>query len=158
MLLPSALSATFLSLASVVRAATVTYNWDVTWVNAAPDGFMRPVIGINNQWPCPTIEATKGDTVVINLNNNLGNETTGIHFHGINQLNSAAMDGVSAFTQCPVPPGSSIQYKFIVRSRRLHMISSRRAADIPYNRLMLQAPIGVRLHNALEAPIHGVFA
>ena len=26
-------------------AETVTYNWDITWVNAAPDGFSRPIIG-----------------------------------------------------------------------------------------------------------------
>jgi iron transport multicopper oxidase len=115
MLLSGVLSVTFLSLASLARAGTVTYNWDVTWVKAAPDGFSRPVIGINNQWPCPKIEANKGDTVVVNLNNKLGNETTGLHFHGVNQINSIEMDGPSAFTQCPVPPGSSIQYKFLVR-------------------------------------------
>lgn len=73
----SVIGTTLLALASLARAATVTYNWDITWVNAAPDGVSRPVVGINGQWPCPTIEATVGDTIVVNMNNKLGNETTG---------------------------------------------------------------------------------
>ena len=103
-----------LVLASLAGAAEVTYNWDVTWVNAAPDGTPRTVIGINNAWPCPKIEATKGDTVIVNLRNMLVNETTGLHFHGINQIHTDLMDGPSGVTQCPVPPGSSITYKFTV--------------------------------------------
>ncbi len=103
-----------LLLAAAASASTVTYNWDVTWVNAAPDGFTRPVIGINNAWPCPKIDAVVGDTVVVNLNNLLVNETTGLHFHGINQINTNFMDGPSGVTQCPVPPGSSITYTFVV--------------------------------------------
>lgn len=109
-LLP-ALSALF---ATQTLAATVNANWDVTWVNAAPDGFERPVIGINGAWPCPTLEATAGDTIVLTLTNQLGNETTGLHFHGIDQVMTTWMDGPSAVTQCPVPPGSSITYKFVV--------------------------------------------
>ena len=34
------------TLAQATIAATVTYNWDITWVNANPDGLLqRPVIG-----------------------------------------------------------------------------------------------------------------
>ena len=101
-------------LAGVASAAEVTYNWDVTWVNASPDGTPRAVVGINNAWPCPKIEASVGDTVIVNLYNKLGNQTTGLHFHGINQINTDFMDGPSGVTQCPVPPGSSITYKFVV--------------------------------------------
>ncbi|KAK3685034.1 multicopper oxidase like protein [Podospora appendiculata] len=114
-MLPSGVSSlAFVSLAAVAQAATVTYNWDATWVWASPDGFARPVIGINGQWPCPKIEASVNDTVIINLNNQLGNQTSGLHFHGINQVNSPEMDGPSGVTQCPVPPGSSVQYQFTV--------------------------------------------
>lgn len=115
-MLPSgSLSFACLSLASsLARAATVTYDWDVTWVWAAPDGVGRPVIGINNQWPCPTLEATVGDTVVINLHNKLGNQTTGLHFHGINQIQTEEMDGPSGVTQCPLAPDSSLKYQFQV--------------------------------------------
>lgn len=38
--------------------------------------------------------------------NNLHNETTSIHFHGIFQKDSNQMDGPAMVPQCPVPPGS----------------------------------------------------
>lgn len=109
----------FLTLATagvgtIVSARVVTYKWTVDWVTAAPDGFSRSVIGINGQWPCPTIEASVGDTVVVELTNNLGNQTTGIHFHGINQVSTNFMDGPSMVTQCPLPPGSTMKYQFEV--------------------------------------------
>ncbi len=102
-----------LLLATRALAGTVTATWDITWVNAAPDGFERPVIGVNGAWPCPTLEATVGDTVVLTIHNQLGNETTGLHFHGIDQVYTGWMDGPSGVTQCPVPPGSSITYTFL---------------------------------------------
>lgn len=102
--------------AALARAATVTYNWNVTWVWASPDGFSRPVIGINDKWPCPAIEATAGDTVVVNLQNKLVNQTTGLHFHGINELQTPDMDGPSGVTQCSVPPDSTVKYQFTVDS------------------------------------------
>ena len=37
--------------AMLAFAKTVTYNFDIGWVTAAPDGFSRQVIGINGQWP-----------------------------------------------------------------------------------------------------------
>lgn len=52
------------------RADTVTYDWNVSWVNANPDGqFERRVIGINGQWPIPLLNITKGDRVIVNLHN-----------------------------------------------------------------------------------------
>ncbi len=104
-----------LSLAGIARAKTVEYNWDVTWVWATgPDGFGRSVIGINGTWPCPVMEASVGDTVVVKLNNKLGNQTTGLHFHGINQVWTPDMDGATGSTQCPIPPNSSLKYRFTV--------------------------------------------
>ncbi|XXH03427.1 hypothetical protein Hte_009829 [Hypoxylon texense] len=93
-------------------AKTVNYDWNITWVIASPDGFTRPVIGINDAWPCPTIEANVGDVVTINVNNKLGNETTGLHFHGINQISTNNMDGAVGVNQCPLPPDYSVQYLF----------------------------------------------
>lgn len=113
-MIASAFPSMLLFLTSLVSAKTVSYDWDVTWVTAAPDGFARAVIGVNGKWPCPPINADVGDTVVVTLNNLLGNETTGLHFHGIRQLHTNDMDGNSGATQCPVPPGSSITYKFLV--------------------------------------------
>ncbi|KAF4624287.1 hypothetical protein G7Y89_g13886 [Cudoniella acicularis] len=94
--------------------ATVTYNWNIGWVNVSPDGFNRPAIGINGQWPCPPIEVTVGDRLVVNVTNTLVNETTAIHFHGIFQTGSNQMDGPAMVTQCPIAPGSSFTYNFTV--------------------------------------------
>lgn len=52
-----------------VQAATVNYDWNITWVTASPDGFSRPVIGINNQWPLPLLNVTKGDRIVATIHN-----------------------------------------------------------------------------------------
>ncbi|KAI1778014.1 putative ferroxidase [Hypoxylon cercidicola] len=101
-----------LSQAAGLLASTVTYDWNITWVIASPDGFTRPVIGINDDWPCPIVEANVGDVVTINVNNKLGNETTGLHFHGINQLSTNNMDGAVGVNQCPLPPDYSVQYLF----------------------------------------------
>ncbi|KAM7217794.1 putative iron transport multicopper oxidase FET3 [Rhypophila decipiens] len=128
---PSAASLAFLSLAALVKAGTVTYNWDITWVWAAPDGFGRPVIGVNGQWPCPKIEATVGDTVIVNLNNKLGNQTTGIHFHGINQISTSDMDGPSGVTQCPVPPGSSVKYQWVADTAGSYWYHSHNMGQYP---------------------------
>jgi iron transport multicopper oxidase len=91
----------------IPRPKLRTFNWNIGWVNAAPDGFERPFVGINRQWPCPSLAANVGDTIKINAYNGLGNESTAIHFHGIFQKNTAEMDGPAMVTQCPIPPGMS---------------------------------------------------
>jgi iron transport multicopper oxidase len=102
----------FFALFSSSLAKTVTYNFDITWVNAAPDGFSRPVIGINKQWPLPTIEADLGDTVVVKTRNLLSNETTSIHFHGMHQVGTSPSDGPVGVSQCSIPPGGEYTYQF----------------------------------------------
>lgn len=102
-------------LASVTHAATVTYDFEIGWLTANPDGAMaRPVMGINGQWPLPHITATVGDRVIVNVKNNLGNQSTSLHFHGLYQNGTAEMDGVAGVSQCPIAPGASFQYNFFV--------------------------------------------
>lgn len=98
------------------KVKTVTYNWDITWVTASPDGFERPVIGINGQWPCPAIHVDLGDRLVVHVNNALGNQSTSLHWHGLHQYGTPSMDGSTGATQCPIPPGSQFTYDFIVCS------------------------------------------
>ncbi|KAL1869993.1 hypothetical protein VTK73DRAFT_2863 [Phialemonium thermophilum] len=112
-------------------AKTINLDWTVDWVTAAPDGFVRPVIGINGQWPCPTIDADVGDTISLKLSNNLGNETTGLHFHGISQISTPDMDGPSGVTQCPVPPGSSVTYQFVVPDAGTYWYHSHNMGQYP---------------------------
>ncbi|PVI00038.1 Ferroxidase [Periconia macrospinosa] len=102
-------------LLSLAHCATVTYNFEVAWVYANPDGLQtRPVIGINGQWPIPTIRVTKGDQLVVNVKNSLGNETTSLHFHGLYLNGSNHMDGPDQVTQCAIQPGSSMTYNFTI--------------------------------------------
>lgn len=97
------------------HAKTVTYDFNVTWVTANPDGLQpRKVVGINGQWPLPVIEVDKGDRLVVNMYNGLGDKSASIHFHGMYQNGTNEMDGASMVTQCPIPPGASFTYNFTV--------------------------------------------
>jgi iron transport multicopper oxidase len=104
-----------LLLATFSHAATVTYDFNVSWITANPDGaFTRSVMGINNQWPIPIINANVGDQVVVNVFNGLGNVSTSLHFHGLFQNGTNDMDGPAGVNQCGIPPGSSFTYNFTV--------------------------------------------
>lgn len=115
-----------LAWSAAALAAVVEHHWDTTWVWAAPDGFARPVIGINGQWPCPTITANKGDQIVVHLTNKLGNQTTGLHWHGINQVSTNDMDGAVMATQCPLAPGRNLTYSFMVSTKQSCMVEADR--------------------------------
>ncbi|KAF2025724.1 iron transport multicopper oxidase FET3 precursor [Setomelanomma holmii] len=102
-------------LASVAHCATVTYDFDIGWTYANPDGQRtRPVMGINGKWPIPPIFVTKGDQVIVNVKNSLGNESTSLHFHGLYMNETTHMDGPVAVSQCGIVPGSSFTYNFTV--------------------------------------------
>ncbi|GAB7365366.1 hypothetical protein MBLNU230_g6445t1 [Neophaeotheca triangularis] len=89
---------------------TVYYNLDITNITMAPDGFSRQVLAINGQFPGPRIEANWGDYISITVTNNMPNNGTDIHFHGIRQWHSNTEDGVPGVTSCPIPPGGSRVY------------------------------------------------
>lgn len=98
-----------------VSASTYTYDWNVTWVTANPDGMHeRPVVGINDQWPLPVLNWTLGDRIIANVHNSLGNESTSIHWHGFFQNGTTEMDGAPGVTQCGIPPGATFTYNFTV--------------------------------------------
>jgi iron transport multicopper oxidase len=117
-----------LLLPSAILAATVTYDFNITWAIANPDGqFSRRTIGINGKWPIPTIEVNRGDRLVVNMHNGLGDQDTSLHFHGLFQNGTGYMDGPAGVTQCPVGPGQSIKYDFVVCTYDPHLaiVSSR---------------------------------
>ncbi|KAL7781260.1 Cupredoxin [Trichoderma afarasin] len=125
----AALFAASLGLAS---AATVNYDFNITWVTANPDGaFARPVIGINNQWPIPRIEANVGDRIVINVNNQLGNQSTSLHFHGLFMNGTTHMDGPVGVSQCEIPPGHSFKYDFTIDQPGTYWYHSHHNAQYP---------------------------
>lgn len=112
---PAALVLLLFSL--VVEAATVVYDFNIGWVRANPDGqYERPTIGINGKWPLPVMRANVGDQVIVNVDNQLGNQTTTLHFHGLFMNGTTSMDGPAQVTQCGIPPGSKFTYNFTVCS------------------------------------------
>lgn len=48
----------------------------------------------------------------ITVTNNMKNNGTSMHWHGIRQLNSVGSDGVNGITECPIAPGQSKTYTF----------------------------------------------
>lgn len=108
-------AAAILMLAGSCTAKTVTYNWNITWTSANPDGATtRKIVGINGAWPLPVVEVDKGDQLVVHVYNGLGDKNTSIHWHGMYQNGTNEMDGPSMVTQCPIPPGYSFTYNFTV--------------------------------------------
>lgn len=68
--------------------------------------------GYNNMVPGPEIRVTEGDTVRVNVTNNLP-ESTAIHWHGLYVPNN--QDGVPYVTQPPIKPGETYTYEFTVQ-------------------------------------------
>ncbi|KAH8912861.1 hypothetical protein BR93DRAFT_942620 [Coniochaeta sp. PMI_546] len=94
------------------------YQFNISQAYAAPDGFQKLMILVNGQSPGPLIEANVGDTVRVLVHNELGNMSTSIHWHGIDQRNTTWMDGVTGVTQCAIPPGESFTYEFQISDQR----------------------------------------
>jgi iron transport multicopper oxidase len=104
-----------LFICSLVCAKTTHLEFNVTWVNRNPDGrHSRPVMGINEQWPIPALHVTKGERLIVTVRNQLGNETTSLHWHGLYQNGTAHMDGPPGITQCEIPHNDYIVYDFTV--------------------------------------------
>jgi iron transport multicopper oxidase len=120
-----------LSITTFCVSKKITENWEISFRLAAPDGFSRPVIAVNNQWPPPVLEADVGDTILINVVNSMVNETTSIHFHGQFQHGTNEMDGVADVTQCPIPPSGSFLYNFTAEPAGTHWWHSHDKAQYP---------------------------
>ena len=80
------------------------FNWEVK-----PGKTIR-AWGFNGQVPGPVLKATKGDTLVVKVVNNLP-EPTIVHWHGIRL--PASMDGTGEVQQ-PIQPGEVFEYRFVV--------------------------------------------
>ena len=61
-------------------------KWEVSNMFWSPDCEEKVLIGINGQFPGPTIRAKAGDTIVVELKNGLHTEGVVIHWHGIRQV------------------------------------------------------------------------
>ncbi|KAK1828815.1 putative laccase precursor [Podospora conica] len=79
-----------------------------------PDGVVKHALLINNQFPGPTLEADWGDYVTVNVYNDMQDNGTSIHWHGIRQFGESDNDGANGVTECPIPPGHMKTYAFHV--------------------------------------------
>ncbi|GAB7364083.1 hypothetical protein MBLNU230_g4635t1 [Neophaeotheca triangularis] len=92
---------------------TVTYDLEIKNTTCNPDGMEeRTCLMINDQYPGPTIRATWGDDVVVNVKNSMQDNGTSIHWHGVRQYHTTGDDGVGGITECAIAPGDTKTYRF----------------------------------------------
>jgi len=89
---------------------TKTYDLTVSSATLKPDGVVKPGLVVNGGFPGPLIEANWGDWILINVKNDLPDEGTALHWHGLLQQGTPYYEGVPAVGMCPIAPGNSFQY------------------------------------------------
>lgn len=109
-----AAAVTALSIVPLAESRIRHYKWEVKYEFRSPDCYKKLVITINGRTPGPSIVANQGDTIVVELKNSLLTENVAIHWHGIRQIGTPWMDGTEGVTQCPILPGDTFVYKFVV--------------------------------------------
>jgi len=67
------------------------YWLSVENTTCAPDGYERGCLTFNGTVPGPAIIADWGDTLVIHVTNNLKENGTSIHWHGLRQMGSVEL-------------------------------------------------------------------
>lgn len=130
----------------VVTNTTTTryYEFVISEATGSPDGFERPMLVVNNQFPGPLVEVNSGDELVVNVFNQLPNGTT-IHWHGQLQNGTNYMDGTNGITQCPIPPGMNFTYRFTINPSQYgtfwyHAHASTQYTDGIYGPLVIHSP------------------
>uniref|UniRef100_A0A804RT48 Plastocyanin-like domain-containing protein n=1 Tax=Zea mays TaxID=4577 RepID=A0A804RT48_MAIZE len=91
------------------------FDWDVSYVTAAPLGVKQQVIGINGKFPGPVVNVSTNWNVVVNVLNDL-DEPLLITWNGIQHRKNCWQDGVLG-TNCPIPPGWNWTYEFQVKDQ-----------------------------------------
>lgn len=98
----------------IAEARIRHYKWELKYEYKSPDCYKKLVITINGRTPGPTILAQQNDTVIVEVKNSLLTANTAIHWHGIRQIGTPWFDGTEGVTQCPILPGDTFVYKFVV--------------------------------------------
>jgi FtsP/CotA-like multicopper oxidase with cupredoxin domain len=96
-----------------------------------------PALGYNKQWPGPTIRVKQGDKVRAIFTNNM-DESTGVHFHGV-EFDDFFQDGVPFVTQKPIVPGETYTYEFTAKNAGSLMYHSHHNATDQVGRGLLGA-------------------
>ncbi|KAH8590547.1 probing oxygen channels in Melanocarpus Albomyces laccase [Bisporella sp. PMI_857] len=89
-------------LTGVTRRYLLTITEVDNWVGG--DGRVKKKAMLINDW---------GDRISVTVVNQLRNNGTSIHWHGIRMLRNCINDGANGVTECPIPPGRSKTYTFL---------------------------------------------
>jgi len=93
-------------------ANKIEMTFEVKWKHMAIDGYSRPVLTINDQFPGPNIWAKEGDLLIVNVVNMARGTAFSLHWHGIEQIGTPFMDGSSSISQCEINEHQSFRYEF----------------------------------------------
>ena len=75
-----------LAMAPVSEATVHHHKWKLSYQNWSPDCMQTTIISINGQYPGATIRPREGDTIVVELDNQMPTENVVVHWHGIRQV------------------------------------------------------------------------
>lgn len=72
-------------------------------------GSTKPQVSVNGAVPGPTLKVALGQHVEVLVVNEISDDATAVHWHGMFQRGSGWADGVIGVTQCPIPntPGAN---------------------------------------------------
>ncbi|KAJ5578572.1 multicopper oxidase-domain-containing protein [Penicillium hispanicum] len=132
-------------------------EWRISSGQRRPDGVLKQVYLINDLFPGPTIEARSGDTLMIEVNNALQEESITLHWHGLHVSN--AMDGAAGVSQCPITPGGRFLYNITIPFDQngtfwYHAHSGTYRADGLYGGLVVHAPAAMSTVRGLMSRGH----
>lgn len=89
-----------------------TFQLDIGETPMQITGRRRTAVTVNGTLPAPTLYMKEGETVTIQVKNNLAEETS-IHWHGL--LVPFQMDGVPGISFTGIKPGQTFTYQFKLR-------------------------------------------
>ncbi|KAJ9539796.1 hypothetical protein OSB04_026302 [Centaurea solstitialis] len=97
----------------------------------------QKVMTVNGQFPGPTLEVNNGDSLVMFF--------VKMRMHGVRQITTAWADGPEFITQCPIRPGGSYTYRFMISGQEgtlwWHAHSSWVRATV-YGALVIRPKVG----------------
>ncbi|EMC97352.1 hypothetical protein BAUCODRAFT_67737 [Baudoinia panamericana UAMH 10762] len=133
------------------------YTFHVSRQIVNPDGaYNVSGILINNAFPGPTISANWGDWIQVEVFNDLTDEGTSLHWHGLLQQDTPWFDGVPAVQQCPIAPQSSFTYRFradLYGTSWYHSHYSAQYAAGAYGAMIIYGPNGTAQYDEDMGPI-----